>query len=98
MENAIQHDVPDLGNVAPPSPPKPVLPACTKARTLTVKLPKSSRKRLVVRVNGKKVKFKVVKGRPTVKLNLRKYRGKRVTLTAKRGKKRIQTRRFSVCR
>jgi hypothetical protein len=98
MENAIQHDVPELGNVAPPAPPKPVLPRCTKAKTLTVKLPKSARKRLVVRVNGKKVKVKVVKGRPTVKLNLRKYRGKRVSLVAKKGKKTIQKRTFSVCR
>jgi hypothetical protein len=96
MENAIEHDVPGLGEVEPPGAPKPRA-SCTKRKKLTVKLPKGSKRKLRVTVNGKRAKVRMRKGRPVVQLKLKQYRGKRVTIVAKRRGKVVQKRRFRVC-
>ena len=106
MENAIQHDVDELGNGEPPSKvvPNPVTTPrrCVSGQRLKVKLSRKAgrkAKRVRVLINGKarKAKVKRVKGRLVATVPLRAYRGKKLTVKVKRGKKTVQKRSFRIC-
>ena len=107
LENAIIHDHPALGIKDPPAD-KPPVPGrgCLKGKRVTIRVPALKRKQgrlrsVAIRVNGKSVKVRRRGARRYGVIELRRFRGRRVTVeitrrTSKR-KQLVTKRVYRIC-
>jgi len=106
MENAIEHDAPGLGEKPlPPELTGDAGPAATKppgrclpGRRLTVRISGRSSRRLRVTANGRRVRIRRSGRRLVARVELKRYRGKVLTVRVRRGRKLVKTVRYRVCK
>ena len=100
LENALASDAPGLGEKPLPADLQPGPGAAKKPRKCLAARryrfhvpPKAGKRGFKVFVNGKRVKVR----KRTVTVKLKRYRGKKLTFTVKRGKRTVAVLRYKVC-